>query len=507
MAQFNRYKAKIKDLCDRIVQTMAKKSQVTMPYVTAVEKYVSEKRVPFHMPGHKQGAGINSILHKLWGKKIFQYDLTEVDGLDYVNAPTGVIAEAEKLAAEAFGVKSTFFLVNGSTLGNEAAILSLVKEGQKILVSRNAHQSTSAGIILSGAVPVYAKPTLHNESGFYPVTSHTEINSLLKLHPDIKVVHITSPTHIGFTSNINHIRNSTSSLNIPLIVDEAHGSHFQFHPELPKSAINYGADIVIQSTHKTLGALTQSSMLHLVTDTYISSEGIQNTLRLLQSSSPSTILVMGLDAARQQMAINGLRLLSRTLKLSRFARKRINDLGVYRCYGKEVIDDENIIDIDETKLLIDVSKTGYTGYEMEKILGRDYKIEIEMSDSKHILCFITIGDSNKSVNLLLQALDRIARKPKQINKVEISLPLPGIPELVLTPREAFFAEKKFVPLSQSVGLVSGEYIVPFPPDIPIIIPGERINSEVLGYIHYLKKNDTMVIGPQDSTLGQLLVIK
>lgn len=487
---------------------MKSKEQYKMPYVSAVEKYVSQKRVPFHMPGHKQGGGINPKLRELWGKEVFAYDLTEVDGLDYLNAPNGVIAEAEKLAADAFGSKATFFLINGSTVGNEAAILSLVKENEKILVSRNAHQSTSAGIILSGAIPIYAKPTLHPESGFYPVTSSQETTSLLKQHSDIKAVHITSPTHIGFTSNIKEVKKLTEANNIPLIVDEAHGSHFHFHPELPKSAIVYEADIVVQSTHKTLGAFTQSSMLHLVGEKYISSEELQNTLRLLQSSSPSTILVMGLDAARQQIATKGFKLLSKTLSLARKAREKINTIDQYHCYGKEVVGFNDIADIDETKLLVDVNKTGYSGYEMEKILGRKYGIEIEMSDSNHILCFITIGDSKKTIKSLTRALKAVARETKNLSRVNNKiLPMPDIPELRLTPREAFFATKKPVPLKQSLGQISGEYIVPFPPDIPIIVPGEKINEEVLEYIDFLKKNDIMTVGPRDTKLEDIFVIK
>lgn len=185
------------------------KSQKSMPYVSSVEKYVKEKRIPFHMPGHKQGKGVNSILLRLWGKKIFEYDLTEVDGLDYVNAPTGVIAEAEKLAAKAFNTEETFFLINGSTVGNQAAIMSVVGSNEKILVGRNSHQSTYAGLILSGAVPVYAKPTLHKLSGFYPVIGHEEINTLLNKNKDIKAVHLTSPTHIGFMPDVVKIRELT----------------------------------------------------------------------------------------------------------------------------------------------------------------------------------------------------------------------------------------------------------------------------------------------------------
>ena len=484
------------------------KLQKSIPYVSSVEKYVQERRVPFHMPGHKQGNGANSILQQLWGKKVFKYDLTEVDGLDYVNAPTGVIADAEKLAAEAFHAEQTFFLINGSTVGNQAAIMSLAGSNEKILVGRNSHQSTYAGLVLSGAVPVYAEPTLHKLSGFSPVISPKEIEMVLNKNKDIRAVHLTSPTHIGFMSDIGRIRELTQKNDLPLIIDEAHGSHFQFHEELPTSAITLGADIVVQSTHKTIGSLTQTSMLHLVKSSYVSGTKLQSILRILQSSSPSTLFIMSLDAARYQMANEGKKLLTRTLRLSRQLRDAINSIEGLYCYGKELIGTDDIVDMDETKILVNISRTGYTGYELEKILGRKYKIEIEMSDTNHILCFVTIGDTEQSINKLVSALKSIAKNPKKTSteKSNFIIPMPGLPELVLTPREAFFAQKKRIALTSSVGQISGEFIIPFPPDIPVIVPGERINQEILDYVEYLKKNDTMIIGPEDTTLETIEVI-
>jgi len=485
------------------------RSQKRMPYVSAVEKYVKERRIPFHMPGHKQGKGISTILKRLWGEKVFYYDLTEVDGLDYVNAPSGVIKQAEALAAEAFGVKETFFLINGSTVGNQAAIMSTVKDKEEILVTRNFHQSTAAGIILSGAVPIYVQPTRHKISGFYPTISPKKIKDALNKNPSIKAVHVTSPTHIGFLSDVKEIGQTILKKEIPLIVDEAHGSHFQFHEDLPKSAITLGADIVIQSSHKTIGSLTQSSMLHLVSSRHISGAEIQNSLRILQSSSPSTLLVMSLDAARHQIANEGKELLTKTLSLARQLRNGINDIDGLYCYGREIIDTDDIVDIDETKILINVGKIGYTGYEMEKILGKEYGIEIEMSDISHILCFVTIGDTEFSIEKLLGALKRISMKPRTTKAQHAleSLTLPDIPELILTPREAFFASKKRISIASSLGKISGELIVPFPPDIPLVLPGERITKDILEYIDYLKKNGATIIGPQDTSLETIKVVE
>jgi len=483
-------------------------NQREMPYVEAVSNYIKEKRVPFHMPGHKQGQGVNKTLKKLWGNKVFLYDLTEVDGLDYLNGPEGVIRASEALAAKAFNVKHTYFLINGSTVGNQAALLSSVHEGEEIVIPRNSHQSTYSGLILSGAQPVYVSPTLHKKSGLYPVVGVNAVASALKNHPRAKAVHITSPTHCGFTSATSKIQENANEKNITFIVDEAHGSHFMFHPELPKSAILSKADLVIQSTHKTIGSLTQTSMLHIVRSDKVLEEEIQKILRVLQSSSPSTLFVMSLDAARQQMAIDGKELLMNTLELARYARSQINAMPGFFCYGKEVIYTDDIDDIDETKLLIDVSQSGYTGIELEKTLGRKYKIEIEMSDQKNILCFITIGDSERSVEKLLTALMSLPKqnisKPR---KDYLIREIPQVPDLVLLPREAFFAKKRQVSLEKAVGEVSGEFIIPFPPDIPIIAPGERITREIVTYTRYLKRHGTKVIGPKDAELENIEVIK
>lgn len=483
------------------------RQQTQTPYISSVASYVKQNRIPFHMPGHKQGKGMNIILRKLWGSKVFKYDLTEVDGLDYLNAPSGIIAEAEKLAAETFRVKDTLFLVNGSTLGNQVSILTLVKENQKIIIPRNSHQSVFSSLILSGAHPIYAQPTYHPLTSLYSAISNNSIKKLVEKNNDVKAIHITSPDYNGFVSDIKAISSTVQKENIPLIVDEAHGAHFQFHSELPLSAINYGVDIVIHSTHKTLGSLTQTSMLHLVKSNHISISQLRKCLMLLQSSSPSTLLVMSLDAARQQMATHGHELIDKTLYLARHARKSINNMEFYHCFGKELIGQANIADIDETKLLIDVIKTGFTGYELEKILGKKYHIEIEMSDAKHILCFITIGDTKRSIEKLLHALKDISNNSKNTKRSFHAVQLPEIPKLILLPKYAFFAEKKIVSLSRAVGEISGEFIIPFPPDVPIIVPGERISKEVLEYMKYIKKSGIMLVGPKDKSLETIEIIK
>lgn len=450
---------------------------------------------------------MHPLLRKIWGESVFRYDLVEVDGLDYVNAPTGVIKDAEELASQAFGSKATFFLVNGSTLGNQIAILVCVKQDEKILIARDAHQSVYSGLLLCGAVPVYVQPTLHKKSGLYPVAGSGTIADALARNHDICAVHVTSPSQIGFLSDIKEISSIAHGKHIPLLVDEASGAHFGFHPSLPDSAIER-ADIIVQSTHKTTGSLTQSAMLHIGKKSNISEEKIRSYIQLLQSSSPSSLLVMSLDAARQQMATQGLELLTETLKLARYARREINRMGKYICYGREVVGTDDIADMDETKLLIDVSQTGYTGHEFEKLLAGSYGIEVEMSDIKHILCFVTIGDCEKDIERLIYALKRImtnADKPK-ISYTEMPR-LPQFPNVVLSPREAFFAGKKAVSLKEAAGRICAEFVVVFPPDMPILVPGEKITDEIVEYIVSVKRNNMMTVGMQDHSLETILVVK
>jgi len=485
-------------------------SQKRTPYVTAVIKYVKENRIPFHMPGHKQGRGVDHLLKSknVFGESVFRYDLTEVDGLDYLNSPNGVILEAEKLAAKAFGSFKTYFLVNGSTVGNIAAILASVKEGEKIIVARNSHRSTTAGLILSGAVPIYAQPTLHPPSGLYPVTSRQEIARLLQKNRDVTAVHITSPTHVGFVSDIRGIREMTKKKKNILIVDEAHGAHFPFHPSLPESSIRLGADLVVQSVHKTLSSFTQTSMLHLNKNPFVEADYLEQILSLLQSSSPSTLLVMSLDMTRKQMAQQGFSLLERTLKLADKARREINSLKGFHCYGEEVVGTNDIVAIDRTKLLIDVSESGYTGTELERLLGRKYKIEIEMSDERNILCFVTIGDSEQTINSLISTLRSISLRSCANKNIE-NKPhqMPEMPKMIATPKEAFFAPKRRLDLRFSLGKISGEFIIPFPPDIPLIVPGEMITKAILNHIDWLKEKAIPLIGPSDKEINTILVLK
>ena len=295
------------------------------PLVSILQQLSQRQETAFYAPGHKKGQGIASSLVELLGTKVFTADLPELPELDNLFAPAGVIKRAQELAAQTFGSDETWFLVNGSTSGVIAAILATCKPGDKIILPRNSHQSAISGLILSGALPIFLNPVYDEQWDLAYSITPAALNLALKEHSDVKAIFITSPTYQGVTGHLEEMVQIAHSQGIPLIVDEAHGAHFTFHPSLPPSALSLGADLVIQSTHKVLGSLTQSSMLHLQGDK-IDGTRVNRALQLVQSTSPSYILLASLDAARAQMAQDGEWLLSRTIELAECARDSIKEI-------------------------------------------------------------------------------------------------------------------------------------------------------------------------------------
>ena len=300
-------------------------NQNQTPLLDAIISNAKRPHAPFYTPGHKQGKGISSKLANYFGKAVFRADLTELTELDCLFAADGVIQQAQQLAAEAFGSSQTWFLVNGSTCGIEAAILATCHDGDKIILPRNVHSSVISGLILAGAIPIFINPEYDATLDIAHSITIQNLEKALQKHPDAKAVMMVYPTYYGVCGDIKAIAKLTHEYNIPLLVDEAHGAHFAFHPELPISALNAGADLTVQSIHKTLGAMTQASMLH-IQGNRININRINKALQLTQSTSPSYILLASLDAARQQIALHGKELLTQTLQLAEKARKYIHKI-------------------------------------------------------------------------------------------------------------------------------------------------------------------------------------
>ncbi len=488
---------------------MSKLNQQKTPiFSTLKDIYVGRDITPFHVPGHKRGKGVDKEFHDFMGNGIFDIDVTIFKMVDGLHQPKSCIKEAQELLADAYGVKKSFFAVNGTSGAIQTMIMTVVKSGEKILVPRNVHKSVSAGIILSGADPVYMNPEIDETLGIAHGVKPQTVETMLKQHPDIKAVLLINPTYYGIATDLKKIADIVHSYDIPLIVDEAHGPHLHFHDDLPISAVDAGADMCAQSTHKILGALTQMSVLHVNSDR-IDVSRVQQILSLLQTTSPSYPLMASLDCARRQIAMDGKNILDKVIKLANYARNEINRIPGLHSFGNEIVGREGIFSFDPTKLTITAKQIGITGFELETLLIDDYNIQVELSDFYNVLGLITLGDTEKSIEILLTALKDISLrfygKEQKIDR-EL-LRIPAIPELVQIPREAFYSEKNTVLFEESEGKISGEMIMAYPPGIPIIVPGERITRETIDYIRDLKNAKLHIQGMEDPDLVNINVIE
>jgi len=482
--------------------------QYRTPYYSGLLAYIAKHRASFHMPGHKRGRGVHPDFKAFLGENVFLLDLTEVQGVDYLHKPTGILREAMDLLADAYGAKESFFLVNGSTVGNQAALMAVGGPGKKILIARNSHRSVVGGLILNGSIPVYLPVNVDPELGITTSVSPEVLREYLDKN-DVDAVFLTNPNYYGVSGNIRELVDIVHEHGLPIVVDEAHGAHFHFHQALPLSAVDAGADLVVQSTHKTLSSMTQSSWMHMNGD-LVDVELLKAALRTLQSSSPNYVLMASLDVARMQMATEGAELLSSALNVAQYLREAINEIPGLQCFGRERVGKYGIFDVDLTKITITVLGLGLTGYKVEQLLNDELGVEVELSDPNNILAFVTIGDDYDNADKLIKAMSNLSERffgklpPLETAAVHT---FPVLPEVVLTPREAFFAEKKVVPFREAVGAISAESVVLYPPGIPVIAPGERITEESFDYVMKRKEEGAVVQGTADPELEFIQVLK
>ncbi len=490
--------------------------QSRTPYFDVLLDYVDSGVIPFHTPGHMQGKGMDRALRDFLGDNILAIDLTQIRGLDDLLQPEYAIQEAQELAAEAYGADHSFFLINGSTSGNQIMMMTALNPGEKIALPRNAHKSAMGGLIMSGAEPVWMKPEvddgLHMDHTVTPAT----VLRTLEHDPTIKAIYIVSPTYYGVAADLEAIAAVTHDAGIPLLVDEAWGPHFHFHPALPIDAIAAGADMCINSTHKMLGSLSQTAMLHHKGDR-IKLDRLKAVVKLFLSTSPNLVLVASLDVARRQMAMEGGALLSRTIELANDTRRRLNEIpGIY-CFGEEQVGKPGVFDLDPTKITITVKSLGYTGYEAEEILRRRYNVQCELADLFNTLALFTIGTTQEAADRLVYGVKELSREDRPIDVFSPSgvlerrlqtgtYNLPPIPPIRMNPREAFLAPTEFVKFKESAGRVCAEVITPYPPGIPVISPGEEITPGIIAYLDLEKKAGVRMQGPYDSELRQIRVV-
>jgi arginine/lysine/ornithine decarboxylase len=476
-----------------VLTTPASERQYRTPLFDALVSLAEARKVSFHTPGHKSGKGISTRFRKFVGSKIFTIDLTTLDEVDCLQKPVGVIREAQELAAEAHGADRSFFLVNGTTVGNHAMILATVRPGEEVLVARNCHKSILAGIILSGATPRFFLPKFDTDLGIGINVTAADAEEAMRAHPQAKVVAVTSPNYYGIAVDLPTLMATGHRLGRVMVVDEAHGPHLHFHPALPPSGMDAGADLAVQSTHKIVGGMTQASMLHLK-GTTVDAGRVAGVLQMVQSTSPSYILMASLDLARMQMATEGRKLLTKAIDLAEDARARINRIPGVRCLTGQQVKEWGDLSLDVTKLTISVKELGLTGYAASNLLNTEFDIQVEMADLYNLLVIVSIGDRRDDLDRLVAALERL---PARAGRAPLDLPLPPPPVAVrqhCTPREAYFSPYAYRPLREAAGGTSADTITIYPPGIPILVPGEEVTPEAVEYLAFMAARGARVDG-------------
>lgn len=472
------------------------------PIHEALLRYKENRVVSFDVPGHKQGRG-NPALTNFLGQACMSVDINSMKPLDNLCHPTGVIREAQELAAEAFGAASSFFMVGGTTSSVQAMVMSTCKAGEKIILPRNVHRSAINALVVNGAIPVYVSPGLDERLGIPLAMAPEDVAAAIQAHPDAKAVFVNNPTYYGVCTDIKAIVDLAHAAGMLVLADEAHGTHFYFGEDMPLSAMAAGADLACVSMHKTGGSLTQSSLLLLGPG--INPDYVRQVVNLTQTTSASYLLLSSLDISRRELALRGRETFARTLEFSSYARGEINKIGGYYAFGAERSGSGAFFAFDSTKLSIHTRDMGLAGIEVYDLLRDEYNIQIEFGDIGNILAILSVGDRMYEVERLIAALSEIrrlyARDPAGMLKNEYLCP-----DVVLSPQEAFYAPASSVSVRESVGRISAEFLMCYPPGIPILAPGERIHQDALDYILYAKERGCLLTGTQDLAIKEIRVV-
>ena len=477
-------------------------SQTSAPIQEALERMKRARLVPFDVPGHKRGRG-NPELAAFLGSACLDVDVNSMKMLDNLCHPVSVIRDAERLAAEAFRAAHAFFMVSGTTGSVQAMVLSAVGRGDKIIMPRNVHRSAINSLILCGAIPIYVNPGIDDILGIALGMRVEDVAAAIARHPDAKAVFVNNPTYYGICSDLRAITELAHAHGMKVLVDEAHGTHLYFNDRLPVAAMDAGADMAAISMHKSGGSLTQSSLL-LCSDS-MPLGYVHQIINITQTTSASYLLLASLDISRRNLALRGREVIDKIIDLVAYARDEINAIGDYYAYGRELIDGAAVFDFDTTKLSIFTRPTGLAGIEVYDILRDDYDIQTEFGDIANLLAYVSVGDRPKDIERLVAALAEIRRNyrkdPSKTLKMEYIDPI-----VVCGPQDAFYAEKESLSIAKSCGRICSEFVMCYPPGIPILAPGEQITEEILTYIRYAKKKGCQITGPEDMSIQYLNVM-
>lgn len=482
---------------------MNEELQYRAPVYEALERYKDARVVPFDVPGHKRGKG-NPELTRFLGEQCLTVDVNSMKPLDNLCHPVSVIKQAEQLAADAFGAKDAFFMVNGTTSAVQSMVMSVCRAGEKIIMPRNVHRSAINALILSGAVPVYVNPGINRRLGIPLGMRPEEVERAILENPDAKAVLVNNPTYYGICSDLRAIVEMAHRHGMAVLADEAHGTHFYFGEGLPVSAMAAGADLAAVSMHKTGGSLTQSSLL--LSNGRISEGYIRQIINLTQTTSGSYLLISSLDISRRNLALNGREVFEKVRSMAEYARGEINRIGGYYAFSRELVDGGSVYDFDVTKLSVHTLDIGRAGIEVYDILRDEYRIQIEFGDIGNILAILSVGDTDLALERLISSLSEIKRRYAKDHTGMLDHEYIN-PEVVLPPQRAFYADKRAVPLRESAGEICSEFVMCYPPGIPILAPGERITPEILDYISYAKNVGCSLTGTEDKEINTINIVK
>ncbi len=477
--------------------------QAAAPLYEALKEFKEARIVPFDVPGHKRGRG-NPELTAFLGQQCMDVDVNSMKCLDNLCHPVSVIKEAEELAAEAFGAAHAYFMVGGTTSSVQAMVLTACKPGDEIILPRNVHRSVLNAVMLCGAVPVYVNPETDEDLGICLGMRRAAVAAAIQAHPAAVAVLVNNPTYYGICSDLRSIVQMAHQKGMLVLADEAHGTHFYFDKNLPLSAMEAGADMAAVSMHKSGGSLTQSSIL--LSGPGVSEGYVRQIINLTQTTSGSYLLMSSLDLSRRNLALHGDEIFEKVRNLAQYGRDEINNIGGYYAYGRELRNGDSVYDFDETKLLVNTLPVGLAGIEVYDLLRDEYDIQTEFGDLGNILAYISVGDRVRDVERLVGALAEIRRrfgKPgADLMKSEYIEPT-----VVCGPQKAFYGPKVSLPLKEALGKVCTEYVMCYPPGIPILAPGELVTQEIIDYILYAQAKGCSMTGPEDLEIRRLNALK
>lgn len=482
---------------------MSQLSQKRAPIYEALEEFKKMRVVPFDVPGHKRGRG-NPELAELLGEKCVSMDVNSMKPLDNLCHPVSVIRDAERLAAEAFHAAHAFLMVGGTTSAVQSMILSVVKRGEKIILPRNVHRSVMGAMVLCGAVPVYVNPECDARLGIPLGMSVSAVEEAIRKNPDAKAVLVNNPTYYGICSDIKRITQLAHQNGMLCLADEAHGTHFYFGEGLPLSAMDAGADMAAVSMHKSGGSLTQSSLLLI--GPAMQEGHVRQIINLTQTTSGSYLLLSSLDISRRNLALRGKETFEKVKELAEYARGEINAIGGYYAFSRELVNGDSIFDFDVTKLSVNTLDIGLAGIEVYDLLRDEYDIQIEFGDLGNILAYVSIGDRMREIERLVSALSEIRRRFAK-SGADLMEQEYIDPEVAVSPQEAFYAETESLPIEETAGRICSEFVMCYPPGIPILAPGERVTQEIREHIEYAREKGCTLTGAEDLEIRHLNVLK